>query len=163
LPNGNDSTSVSTRISSDPTSNTMSFTANGQAVTVDHIGVSESGVLGYPFILAMARAVIPATHDTLGITLQFNDRNMIAYGKFMGIYADTTSTGRTSYFTAQDGQTLWDYMTDWTQGTYIYANIATNDGTTITGTFNGNIHCASGGVASTSYLLVTNGTFKLKL
>src|SRR5689334_4472244 len=81
LPGATDSTKTQVSASS---SNTISFTGNGLAATVDNIAVSKSNVLGYPFILAMARAVIPSTHDTLVLVLQFNDNNNPAYSNFLG-------------------------------------------------------------------------------
>ncbi|HEY6901151.1 MAG TPA: hypothetical protein VI233_10930, partial [Puia sp.] len=160
LPGGTDSTS--TRISASA-NNTISFTGNGQAAIVDKIAVSETNALGYPYILAMARAIIPSTHDTLVLVLQFNDNNNTAYGKFLGIYADTTRTGKTAYCNIMDTKTIWQYSPDHSQGTYIYTNIATNDGTTISGTFNGNLRCSAADLSTLGYFLITNGTFKLKL
>jgi len=159
LPGATDSTS--TRISASA-NNAISFTGNGQAATVDNIGVSKSNVLGYPFILAMARAIIPSTHDTLVLVLLFNDNNNPAYDKFLGIYADTTRTGKTADISITDGKTIWHYEPDHTQGTYAYTNIATNDGTTISGTFNANLRCSAADFSTLGYFLITDGTFKLK-
>jgi hypothetical protein len=159
LPGSTDSTSTHVSVS---TNNTITFTGNGQAATVDNIAVSKSNVLGYPFILAMARAVIPSTHDTLVLVLQFNDNNNPAYSNFLGIYADTTRTGKTADCSILDGKTIWHYEPDHTQGVFIYTNIATNDGTTISGTFNANLRCSAADFSTLGYFLITNGTFKLK-
>ena len=157
-----DSTGTTSSSSTLPSTNTMSFWANGDSVAVTNVSVDTNSFFGYPTVTILGKGIMTTSKDTLSVVFELINRNVVPYSQFTGIFGDTTSTGKQLQFSVLDVDNLNSFMEDGIATTFQNSTVTSNNGTIVSGTFNANLHNLSNAY-STPFLSVTKGIFKVKL
>ena len=157
-----DSTGTTSLSTTQPSTNTMSFWANGDSVAVTNVSVDTSSFFGYPTVTILGKGIMTTSKDTLSVVFELINRNVVPYSQFTGTFGDTTSTGKQLQFSVLDVDNLNSFMEDGIATTFENSTVTSNNGTIISGTFNANLHNLSNAY-STPFLSVTKGIFTVKL
>lgn len=136
-----------------PKLGTVSLDVNGKPVVVNDIMVDTSDLA----LLISGTCLLPGATDSANFELSFFN-NTSDFQQFKGLFADTSANDFVVMDVTDNQGDQW--QNEGVKPTTI--NVTANNGTVITGTFQGELNPASGAVAQDS-LIITSGQFSVKI
>ena len=141
----------------------MTFTINGQSVSVENIHADTTGSLAGPYrpdINILGYALLPGMQDSSGVTFTLFGAPGTYAINMLGTFSDTstTTTAHMSIvaFATGDPNASGDDAIKRT-----IADITSNNGVTLTATFQAGLIVTSGAFPGGDSLVVTNGRFSI--